>query len=154
MKNHNKHYNRQKNEWKGKQSNYKFKKNSQEQSFRINTALIFFDDKDATKYSRFIEHAEDWAKNSKRDSTNQIRNIYDEILQIDKADFNDIFKSLSLLKAKLVYAKSRDVIKEGFHENMKILIDYITPQETNKEKTESDFQRFLDFMEVFVAYHK
>ena len=99
-------------------------------------------------------------------TTNQIRNIFGEIARMrnefDKAEkgkkYQAARKSLILLKPKLAYAVGRQQRKEQKQtmENYKStfykLIDLV--ESTEEANREGALQRFFDFAEAIVAYHK
>ncbi len=101
-----------------------------------------------------------------RITTNQIRNIFGEIARMrnefDKAEkgkkYQAARKSLILLKPKLAYAVGRQQKKEqkqtmeDYKSTFYKLIDLVENTET--EKQEEALQRFFEFAEAIVAYHK
>lgn len=110
-------------------------------NFYINSDLVY-NVKEKDNYNNFFKHAEEFAKNNK-ESPNQIRKIYDEILKINENNMN---KNLAFLKVKLAYAFGKKNIKKGFYNCMKKLIENV--------KSKEDLEIFKDFMEAFVAYNK
>jgi CRISPR-associated protein Csm2 len=99
-------------------------------------------------------------------TTNQIRNIYGEIARIrneyDKAPkgqkYDRARKLFILLKPKLAYAVGRQQKKEqketmeDYKNTFYKLIDLV--EHTDEANKEDALQRFFDFAEAIVAYHK
>ena len=105
------------------------------------------------EYKEFINYAEKFAENSKNVSSNQIRQFYDEIIDIyeNKNNVKEIKKGLTFLKVKLTYSQARKVITEDFSRNLQKFIDLVI---NNSEDIEKNFKIFKEFMEAFVAYNK
>lgn len=115
--------------------------------------IIEIDPQDLTKF------AEDSARQfaSAKITTNQIRNLYSEILKIktqyeknDKPDFETIRKEFVLLKPKLAYMAARKKELDAFKDIFEKFIDKVDSS-SNKNKA---LQLFFDFSEAVVAYHK
>ena len=89
-------------------------------------------------------------------NTNQIRNIFGEIIKIRtryKVDskYETIRKDLILLKPKLAYAAARQPKKmESFKDTFVKLIDLVE----NSQDKNTAIKSFFEFSEAIVAYHK
>jgi CRISPR-associated protein Csm2 len=92
-------------------------------------------------------------------TTSQIRNVFGEVKRIQaKDDFankedSSNYASFLLLRPKLAYAEAR-VIKNGKSRisDFRAIID--KAHGAVRANNADDFQRFVDFMESILAYHK
>lgn len=80
-------------------------------------------------------------------TTNQIRNIYGMVKQMEMNGFDS--KKFILFKPKLAYAAAR-AAKPGAYRFRDIMTWAIEEVGEDKEK----FERFVDFFEAILAYHK
>lgn len=100
--------------------------------------------------------AEEIAKNAEKkgkvDKRSQIRKFYDEVLNFSLRlknkpdDFEKMLPYIKMLKAKVAYAKGRDLISEDFKK-------FIT-ESLDKIKDKDDFDVFVSFFEAFMGYYK
>lgn len=82
-------------------------------------------------------------------TTNQLRNIYDDILKIET------WKDLQMYRPRLAYiaARKRDV--QPFVEFIDGLINDIrNPEKEGVQKIEAQIDSFKNFLESIVAFHK
>ncbi len=93
-------------------------------------------------------------------TTSQIRNIFGEVRRIEmdwpptKGDAGDAFRRVVLLQPKLAYQAKRERGR-GVEELQQVLdpcIDEI--RKARPEDRRLYFQRFVDFFEAILAYHK
>ena len=96
-------------------------------------------------------------------TTSQIRNYFGEVkgiqAKIRKEDFNKHKVSFLLLKPKLAYAEARAKSKgrggstmlSHFRAIMDKAHDAVLSSKSNQKES---FQRFVDFLEAVLAYHK
>ncbi len=100
--------------------------------------------------------AENEAKSFAQINTNQIRNIFSEIVKMrtefDVSNkFESIRKDFFMLKPKLAYAAARQPDKmEAFKMTFDKLI-YLVEKSKDQDKA---MESFFDFSEAVVAYHK
>jgi len=89
-------------------------------------------------------------------TTNQIRAIFGEVRRIEgKWQGNDKEKSLArrqliLLKPKMAYRAQKERRNRGVQE----LVDILSPAIEYVKGSEENFNRFVDFFEAILAYHK
>ncbi|MEA3278025.1 MAG: type III-A CRISPR-associated protein Csm2 [Pseudomonadota bacterium] len=80
-------------------------------------------------------------------SSSQIRNAYGNMKKIEMQGWDaQTERSLLLLKPRLAYAASRQKAVKELSETIGTAIDYVRDQ--------GSFQRFCQFFEAIVAYHK
>jgi CRISPR-associated protein Csm2 len=95
-----------------------------------------------------VQVAEGFGRHIARDvSSSHIRNIYGSVKQMEMTEFN--YHDLVLLKPKIAYAARRDG-STAARELKDILTTAIDAVGDNKDY----FQRFADFFEAILAYHK
>jgi len=95
-----------------------------------------------------VQVAEGFGRHIARDvSSSHIRNIYGSVKQMEMTEFN--YHDLVLLKPKIAYAARRDG-SNAARELKDILTTAIDAVGDNKDY----FQRFADFFESILAYHK
>ncbi len=87
--------------------------------------------------------------------TNQVRNVFGEIVKMrteygQSKKYEVIRRSMILLKPKLAYAAARQKSMENFKDTFNKLIELVESAEDKNEAVE----RFFDFTEAIVAYHK
>lgn len=96
-------------------------------------------------------------------TTSQIRNIFGEVRRIqttwlataDDEKASEAFRSVVLLQPKLAYQANRDRTSRGVKELQIILdpcLDIIRKADESKRRLY--FQRFVDYFEAILAYHK
>jgi CRISPR-associated protein Csm2 len=93
-------------------------------------------------------------------TTSQIRNIFGEVRRIEmdwpptKQDADDAFRRVVLLQPKLAYQAKRERGR-GVEELQQVLDPCIEEiRKAPKEQRRVYFQRFVDFFEAILAYHK
>ena len=93
-------------------------------------------------------------------TTSQIRNIFGEVRRIEmdwsptKVDADDAFRRVVLLQPKLAYQAKRERGR-GVEELQQVLEPCIEEiRKAPKEQRRLYFQRFVDFFEAILAYHK
>lgn len=95
-----------------------------------------------------VQVAEAFGKHIARDvSSSHIRNIYGAVKQMEMSGFN--YHELILLKPKIAYAAKRDG-----HRAAEELRDVLTAAIDAVGEDRNRFQRFADFFEAVLAYHK
>lgn len=123
---------------------------NQYESFKFNDGEPFkYLERDNEHFDKFINCAQRFVKDSDIASrngvkTSQLRNFYDEILQVTDSNYG---VKLPLLKVKLAYAMGRKVITRDFYEVVEKMINDVI----NKP---AYLENFKLFMEAVVAYHK
>lgn len=91
-------------------------------------------------------------------TTTQLRNIFGEVKRIQRAGILSNQSSFILLKPKLAYAEAREKDKKRdsristFRQVIEKAHDAVKLGQGSK--TEASFQRFVDFLEAILAYHK
>ncbi len=110
-----------------------------------------------------VKTADDLGKNlqHQRLSTSQIRAIFGEVRQIQaewsmgKEHRTKALRKLILLKPKMAYRAKRERSRA-----VQALVDVLDPavdlvvQEKDARKQDENFQRFVEFFEAILAYHK
>lgn len=95
-----------------------------------------------------VQVAEAFGRHIARDvSSSHIRNIYGTVKQMEMSGFN--YHELILLKPKIAYAAKRDG-----HRAAEELRDLLTAAIDAVGEAATRFQRFADFFEAILAYHK
>lgn len=93
-------------------------------------------------------------------TTSQIRNFFGEVQRIHANVQKDGFlkhkTAFLLLKPKLAYAEARALAKsrESRLKDFRMIVDLAHDAVLQSEKLEFSFQRFVDFLEAILAYHK
>lgn len=87
--------------------------------------------------------------------TNQVRNVFGEIVKMrteysQNKKYEAIRRAMILLKPKLAYAAARQKSMENFKNTFNKLIELVE----NAEDKNNAVERFFDFTEAIVAYHK
>jgi CRISPR-associated protein Csm2 len=110
---------------------------------------------------KLVEYSDNFGKHLakvKKLKTTQIRNAYGSMKKLEMTGWNhQTAQSLLLLKPRLAYAAGRH---GGGVEDLKHVItkaiDFIFDDEINKDEKmkKQSFQRFCQFFEAIVAYHK
>jgi CRISPR-associated protein Csm2 len=109
---------------------------------------------------KLVEQAERLGKHLKEIglSTSQIRSLFGEIRQI-QAEWGTnpqrAFRRLVLLKPKMAYRARKERKGKAVGELVKVLdpaLDYVIKAEPKDQ--EKNFQRFVEFLEAILAYHK
>lgn len=104
-----------------------------------------------------VNHAEELGEELKRKKlkTNQIRKFLDAVNRIkvelnqDGIEFEDVKPKIVLLRPKLAYAAARQP------DQVELLSDILSVAiKENKTDSKEDFERFVQFLESIVAYHK
>ncbi len=122
-------------------------------------AVITKSDPASTKL--LVREAEDLGAQLKRLNltTSQIRALFGEVRQIQgqlsTGDQNRALRKLILLKPKMAYRARRERGR-GVEELASVLdpaIDLVVDA-TDRKTQERNFQRFVDFFEAILAYHK
>jgi CRISPR-associated protein Csm2 len=115
--------------------------------------IIELDPQQLTKFAE--DSAKQFALN--KITTNQIRNLYSEIVKIKtqfqkKKDpsFSEIRKEFILLKPKLAYMTARNKDLKPMKNIFEKFVDMVDESQ-NKNKA---LELFFDFSEAVVAYHK
>ena len=118
---------------------------------------------DANGAETLVKEADDLGKNFKnqRMTTNQIRAIFNEVRQIQGMwDINDenrkkALRRFVLLKPKMAYRarKERGNAVRSLVEILDPAVDLVIA-EKDEEKQDANFQRFVEFFEAILAYHK
>ena len=95
-------------------------------------------------------------------TTSQIRNIFGEVRQIDmkwqstvdKDAADDAFRRVVLLQPKLAYQAKRE--RGRGVEDLRLVLDPCIDEirKAPKDQRRVYFQRFVDFFEAILAYHK
>jgi len=95
-----------------------------------------------------VQVAEGFGRHIARDvSSSHIRNIYGAVKEMEMSGFN--YHELVLLKPKIAYAAKRDG-----HRAAEELRDVLTEAIDAVGDDADKFQRFADFFEAILAYHK
>jgi len=98
--------------------------------------------------AKMIAVAEKYAQKVKKSmSVTQIRKIFSQVKALDAKDENYKFK-LSMILVNFLYNSKRHDYDKEFSEFFRTLI------EKTREKGEKELERFKNFFEAFVAYHK
>ncbi len=124
------------------------------------SALITQSDPDSAKL--LVDHAEALGKQlTRRESelaTSQIRAIFGEVRQIQgqlsTGDTKRALRKLVLLKPKMAYRAAR---REQGSRGVKVLKDVLDPAidlVVDGADPKENFQRFADFFEAILAYHR
>jgi len=80
-------------------------------------------------------------------SSSHIRNIYGAVKQMEMSEFN--YHALVLLKPKIAYAAKRNRSREA--DDLKNILSTAIDAVGNSKDS---FERFADFFEAILAYHK
>lgn len=86
-------------------------------------------------------------------TTNQIRNLFGEVRQIEalwRRDPTTALRRLVLLKPKMYYQVKRTPAVRGLQE----VLDPAISEVEKAENKDQAFQRFMDLFEAILAYHK
>ncbi|MCX7612917.1 MAG: type III-A CRISPR-associated protein Csm2 [Caldimicrobium sp.] len=124
------------------------------------SAISFWEDKDRKKVNEklFSEIADKKAKMIReeglkdKNKISQIRKFYDEVLhwhkivQKNRDKFENYLPYIKLLRAKVYYARGRNLITESFKDLMENCLDEI--------KTYEDFEVFKTFFEAFMGFYR
>lgn len=109
---------------------------------------------------KLVEFSDDFAKHLvevKKLETTQIRNVYGSMKKLEMTGWNSqTAQRLLLLKPRLAYAAGRKDTVKDLQQVISKAIDFIFDDEINKDEKmkEQAFQRFCQFFEAIVAYHK
>lgn len=95
---------------------------------------------------------------ARRLTTNQIRNIFGAVRQIEmnwRSKPNESYRQAVLLKPKLGYAAARER-GQGMQDLESVLAPALTAitEGSNNSERHLRFGRFVDFFEAILAYHK
>ncbi|ADL43506.1 CRISPR-associated protein, Csm2 family [Caldicellulosiruptor obsidiansis OB47] len=112
---------------------------------KIETAIDPGKDKDGKAFSEVAEKTGQLLKESNVTVT-QLRKVFTEVKRLSPENENYKYK-LKLLKAKMAYTSGRFPKLKDFQE----IVNKALPVAEQNEKT---LQRFKDFFEAVVAYHK
>ena len=118
---------------------------------------------DASSTKLLVDHAEDLGSRLKNANltTSQIRALFGEVRQIQaqlslgEQERDRALRKLILLKPKMAYRARRERGR-GVEELTSVLdpaIDLVVGG-SDQELQEQNFQRFVDFFEAILAYHK
>lgn len=114
---------------------------------RLDVNLILSSGEENTE--PFLKEADRFAKNSGI-TTNQLRDLYDLILDL-KQNGNDLPKrQIAKILIKLEYAFRRRNIPNDFYYGIKPVLEALLRNSDDKSK----ITNFVDFMEAVVAYSK
>lgn len=90
-------------------------------------------------------------------TTSQIRNFFGEVKRIQarlqERSFSEEKSAFLLLKPKLAYAEARVKAKSG-QSNISDFRKIIDLAHSEVKDNKEQFQRFVDFLEAILAYHK
>jgi len=109
--------------------------------------------------SGMVEYAHNLASKlvNEKLGRSQIRNIFSEVRQIElmwnSENQTDAVRRLTMLKPKLAYQTGRHKSVKGLKNVLEPAIDIVinTPEGEDRDKV---FQRFVDFFEAILAYHR
>ena len=90
-------------------------------------------------------------------TTTQIRNFFGEVKRIQAKGFKEEESSFLLIRPKMAYAEARVLQKTAKSRisDFKQVMDLSHKAvDLNSEFSEEQFQRFVDFLEAILAYHK
>lgn len=110
-----------------------------------------------------VRRADEWGKSLKETglTTSQIRSLFGEVRQIqgqwgiDAENRSKALRRFILLKPKMAYRARKDRIKA-----VEQLVNLLTPAvdfviaEKDVARQDANFQRFVEFFEAILAYHK
>ncbi|MEK7990282.1 MAG: type III-A CRISPR-associated protein Csm2 [Thiotrichaceae bacterium] len=117
----------------------------------IETIITQHDVSAAAKLVTCASDFGDYLANTKKVTTTQIRNAYGSMKKLEMAGWNEqTAQGLLLLKPRLAYAAGRH--KGGVKDLQEVIsqaIDFVINTEDKKS-----FERFCQFFEAIVAYHK
>ena len=118
---------------------------------------------DANGAETLVKEADDLGRNFKNQgmTTNQIRAIFNEVRQIQGMwDINDESREKALRRFILLKPKMKYRARKERGNAVSALVDELMPAtdlviaEKNKDKQDANFQRFVEFFEAILAYHK
>ncbi|MBP8975048.1 MAG: type III-A CRISPR-associated protein Csm2 [Anaerolineae bacterium] len=120
-------------------------------------------DVDSTR--QLVKTAQEWGEHLARQklTTSQIRTIFGLVRLIElswPSDINDperarrAERDLILLKPKLAYQAQRDADKNKQTQPVRQLEELLSPAIDLVQGDRDNFQRFVDFFEAVLAYHK
>lgn len=120
---------------------------------------------DANSAKTLVETAQTWGEYLAKQglTTSQIRGIFGQVRQIEMAWPLDVQNSqrvqaaerdLILLKPKLAYQAQRDAEKNKNTQPVRSLEGILIPAIDLVEGNRDNFQRFVDFFEAVLAYHR
>jgi len=110
-----------------------------------------------------VRSAEAWGRYLAQDlklSTSQIRTVFGEVRRIEmswapgETNATTATSDLLLLKPKLAYQAARDAEKNRRTTPVQALANILTPGIDRIGTDRDRFQRFVDFFEAVLAYHK
>ncbi len=87
-------------------------------------------------------------------TTTQIRNIFGEVKRIQRAGIENSGSDFLLLRPKLAYAEARAVAKSPRNKISTFRQVIERAHKAVKLDDKASFQRFVDFFEAILAYHK
>lgn len=109
--------------------------------------------------SQLVKNAKEIAERLVKDKlkTNQIRNIFTEVRQIEAMWRNSYKKDsalrrLNMLKPKMAYQAARESSVKLLAEKLTQAIDEI--DRSDPKERDDRFQIFIDFFEAILAYHR
>ena len=124
---------------------------------------------DANGAETLVKEADDLGRNFKNQgmTTNQIRAIFNEVRQIqgmwkisDGSDEKDLHREKALRRFILLKPKMKYRARKERGNAVSALVDELMPAadlviaEKDEEKQDANFQRFVEFFEAILAYHK
>ena len=118
---------------------------------------------DANGAETLVKEADDLGRNFKNQgmTTNQIRAIFNEVRQIQGMwDISDESREKALRRFILLKPKMKYRARKERGNAVSALVDELMPAtdlviaEKNKDKQDANFQRFVEFFEAILAYHK
>ncbi len=120
---------------------------------------------DVDSARELVKAAEEWGKYlaEQKLTTSQIRTIFGLVRLIElswPSDVNDperarkAERDLILLKPKLAYQAQRDAEKNRQTQPVRQLEELLSPAIDLVQGNRDNFQRFVDFFEAILAYHK
>jgi CRISPR-associated protein Csm2 len=105
---------------------------------------------------QLVENAQQVAKRLVKDGLKrtQIRNIFTEVRRIEAIwPSPDALRRLNMLSPKMAYQAKRKREVSYLQEVLSEAIDFVNKAESDEERNQR-FQRFVDFFEAILAYHR
>ncbi len=123
---------------------------------------VIMGDDPVASAEELVRSAEAWGAYLARKlklNTTQIRTIFGEVRRIEMSwaqgeENSEAMRDLLLLKPKLAYQAARDAEKNRHTRPVQALADILTPGIDHIGADRKRFQRFVDFFEAVLAYHK
>ncbi len=123
---------------------------------------VIMGDDPVASAKELVRSAEAWGRYLAQElklSTSQIRTIFGEVRRIEMSWASGETHAratgdLLLLKPKLAYQAARDAEKNRRTKPVQALASILTPGIDRVQESQKRFQRFVDFFEAVLAYHK